>query len=357
MTTYGVLPVTEAAAKIAWLPSREAVARVARHLGCTLEAAALQIVGKGKAGLIRSLGLVEGRQVSPLSDAWNGTVDLLGYTMNPPEGSYEITNLELCFIDLVAAGLLPAPAERARWSAEEAIAYLIKGVPLPWKEWMGVGATASEIEQAEINLGQVISEGVPAWGWHPLEKRRKRIPSDAFRDERIEKKVLPVPGTFPKVVVRIDGNVGTSPPSRIAEYIGPLWRSIEVDAAALKQARPRLSATQAEPVIVDPATASTRRAPSTPAQPIERLPVKRWIEHARKQRRDRLAGLGPQPAAKLLAGWMKEGHYSPEKVVGWKRIKNILTDENKPLDDLSTRKRARKSKGARKAPGKRPRKA
>jgi hypothetical protein len=120
----------------------------------------------------------------------------------------------------------PAPAERARWLAEKAIAYLIKGAPLPWKEWM-VGATVSEIEQAEIDLGQAIREGVPAWGWHPLKKKRKRIPSKHFRDEMIENKVSVARQA--KVVARIDGNVGTSPPSRIADYVGPLWRKIEVD--------------------------------------------------------------------------------------------------------------------------------
>ena len=93
--------------------------------------------------------------------------------------SCEITNVELCFIDLVAAGLLPAPTERARWSAEEAVAYLVKGVPLPWKEWQG-RRIAAEIEQAEIDLGQAISEEVPAWGWHPL-RRGRRIPSADFR--------------------------------------------------------------------------------------------------------------------------------------------------------------------------------
>jgi hypothetical protein len=61
--------------------------------------------------------------------------------MQPPEVSYAITNLELCFIDLVAVGLLPAPAEKAWWPAKEAITYLVKGVPLPWEAWQGAGAS------------------------------------------------------------------------------------------------------------------------------------------------------------------------------------------------------------------------
>ena len=36
LTANGRQPVTEAVANIPWLPSGEAVARVARHLGCTL---------------------------------------------------------------------------------------------------------------------------------------------------------------------------------------------------------------------------------------------------------------------------------------------------------------------------------
>ena len=79
-------PVTEAVAKLSpWLSSREAVARVARHLGCTPEAAELQIVGKGKAGRIKARGVVEDQPVSPLPADWNGLVDLAGTTMNPPE--------------------------------------------------------------------------------------------------------------------------------------------------------------------------------------------------------------------------------------------------------------------------------
>ena len=93
---------------IPWLSSREAVARVARHLGCTPEDAELRIVGQGKAGRIKARGVIEGgrcRRSRP-----PGTTTSAGTTVRL-RASYEITNLELCFIDLVAAGLLPAPAE------------------------------------------------------------------------------------------------------------------------------------------------------------------------------------------------------------------------------------------------------
>jgi len=267
----------EAAASIPWSPLPEAVARVARHLGCTPEAAELQIISNGKSDRIKARGVIEGqsvplqivgegkgswskthgviesRPVSLLPAAWNGTINLTAATIKPPGVPYEITNIELCFIDLVAAGLLPEPTEKVCWSVEEAVAYWVKGVPLLWGAWQMAGASPAEIEQAEIDLGELISAGmVPAWGWHPLERRRKRIPSDHFRVEMIARKeVLPVSVTrLLKVVVHIDGTVGISPLSRTADYIGPRWERIEVDSAALRQARLR----SAEPKPAPPST-------------------------------------------------------------------------------------------------------
>jgi len=274
---------TEAVANIPWMPACEAIAPVACHLDCTPEAAKLQIVGEGKASRIKARGVIKGppeswgfpispdiasdcqAPVSLLPAGWNGTMDWASATMRPLGDSYEITNLEvhltnlittglLRFIDLITTGLLPAPEERARWAAEEAIAYLVTGFPFPWKTWQWAGAAPAEIEQAEIDLGEAILAGVPAWGWHPLERRRKRIPSDHFRAEMIERKeVLPVSvARLLKVVVRIDGTVGTSPLSRTAEYSGPRWQAIEVDSAALRQARPGPLTAQAAPIAPPP---------------------------------------------------------------------------------------------------------
>ena len=92
LTANGRQPVIEAAAKLSsWLSSREAVAHVARHLGCTLEAAERQIVDAGRGGRIKARGVVADQPVSPSAD-WNGRVDLAGTTMKPPEVAYEITN-------------------------------------------------------------------------------------------------------------------------------------------------------------------------------------------------------------------------------------------------------------------------
>src|SRR5262245_17258781 len=269
---------SEAAASIPWLPLSEAVARVARHRGCAPEAAELQIVDAGKGDRIKARGVIEGQSV-PLQIVGEGKSGRITVaTMKPRDVSCEITNVELCFIDLIATGLLPAPAEKARWSAAEAIAYFVKGVPLPWEAWQGAGASPAEIEQAEIDLAQAIGDGVPAWGRPRPFAPEGPIPADDFHADMIEAK-RPRLGR-PKVIVRIDGTVGVSPPQRSADYKGPPWSSIEIDSAALRQARPR----PAEP---EPALPSTL-AVSEPAQsslevpapvsppPQEPTPILKW---------------------------------------------------------------------------------
>ena len=200
----------EAAAKLSpWLLSREVVGSVARHLGCTTEAAELQIVGKGKAGLIRARGVVEDQPVSPLPAAWNGTIDLASATMRPPGASYEITNVTLCFGDLVAQRLLTAPAlGHARWSAAEALAWIIMGVPLALEEWAGLFELGGGMEQAGKELARMIGEDrVTAWG---------RIGSLQGPMEQMPGSDLRIPGfTW---VVRPDGDLGTSPAGRLAVF-------------------------------------------------------------------------------------------------------------------------------------------
>ena len=98
-TSNGVRPVTEADANSTptWLSRREAVDRVACHLGYPTENAWLRIIRYGRAGRIKARGRVaEGWAISLLSDAWR-------------EGPGEVTNLELLLDDLIEADLLPAP--------------------------------------------------------------------------------------------------------------------------------------------------------------------------------------------------------------------------------------------------------
>jgi hypothetical protein len=362
--------VNEAVANIPWLPLPEAAARVARHRGCTPEAAellivdagkndrikargviesqsvALRIVGEGKSGQIKAPAAIEGWPVSPLPAAWNGTIDFAAATMKPRGVSYRITNVELCFIDLIAAGLLPAPAEKARWLAQEAIAYLVKDVPLPWGAWQGAGAAPAKIGQAEIDLAEMIRAGVPAWGRPAPFAPERPIPADDFHVDMIEAKA-PRLGQ-PKVVVRIDGAVGTSPPQRSADYKGPPWSSIEVDSAALRQARlrlvepepaPAMESSRAEPVpLPEPApaegmgdqagaanpsqppqaprqsqqptnerelsSADAQPQPQSPNSPVAEVPKlsgKEWVPEAYARRPNELLAMGITGASKVLA--------------------------------------------------------
>jgi hypothetical protein len=295
--------VIEAAAKLPpWLPSREAVARVARHLGCTPEEAELQIVAKGRDGRVKARGLVEGQPVWATLADWHGTVDLPGFTMKPPEGSCEITNLELCFIDLIAAGL-PAPTEKAWWPAEEAIAYLVKGVPLPWGAWQGASASPPEIEQAEIDLGEAILAGVPAQGRLGPLAPLQPIPADTFHSSMIKGKALPVSvARRPKVVVDLEGYVTTWPRQRSADYRGPPWQAIEVDSAALRKARPRPLTTQADP------------APSSAPKKQSR---KRAVRQAPQQKRARA----------VLDRMFPDGNYPTEGQISWFELRHRFNDE------------------------------
>jgi hypothetical protein len=218
--------VTTAETKIAWLPMRVIVSLVARHLGCAVEYARSRIIQEAEAGRIKACGLtVEGWPVSPLPAAWHGV-------------DWDAA-VDLRLDDLIAADLLPAPAERARWPAVLALAYIIEGMPLTGKDW--TVEMVRQTERAEIDLGEAIGAGqVPAWGrrrpYGPIE----RIPDGDFRTEMVEMKVPPVSAArLPKVVIRVDGNLGISPAHRFADYRGPHWSSIECDSARLQQAFPR----------------------------------------------------------------------------------------------------------------------
>ena len=119
-------------------------------------------------------------------------------------------------------------AEKAWWPAEEAIAYLVKGVPLPWKEWMGAGATTSEIEQAGIDLARAIgADQVRAQGRLSPQGQMESLPGSDLRIQGF------------MWVVRPDGELGTNSPGRLAVFKGRRWYGIEVDSATVRQALPK----------------------------------------------------------------------------------------------------------------------
>src|SRR5262249_56857934 len=70
---------------------------------------------------------------------------------------------------------------------------------------------------------------------------KEKIPIGDLRAEMVERRARPpISAThLPKVVVRVDGNLGISPAHRVADYRGTHWSSIECDSTRLKQAFPK----------------------------------------------------------------------------------------------------------------------
>jgi hypothetical protein len=225
-----VLPVIEAAAKIpCWLPSREAIARVAHHHGYPTENAQLRIVRYVRARRITRGRTAEGWLVSLFPAGWREGADL------------DAANLELDELELIEASLLPAPGEsegpveRAWQPADRAVAYLITGYLVEWADW--TPEMTREMERGEIKLGDLCRHGLPTEGQKSLQAPRELIPRAHFRPEMVTMKAFPAnPLHLPKVVVRVDGTVGVSPRHRQQDYMGPPWCLIEVDWARLKPA-------------------------------------------------------------------------------------------------------------------------
>ena len=96
-----------------------------------------------------------------------------------------------------------------------------------------------ETARSEIRLSEAIREGLPARGRKKPGDPVEPIPASDLRPDMVETRDLPVNPLYPpKVVVRVDGTVGISPPHR-GNYIGPPWCSIEVHSATLRQVCPK----------------------------------------------------------------------------------------------------------------------
>jgi hypothetical protein len=224
-----VLPVIEAGVESTstWRPLREAIGPITRHLGYAVEHTRVRIVRYVRERRIRMRGRNEG---------------LLVYATGHGHGeiNWGDESIELCLDDLIEADLLPAPgrpegpAERGWQPADRAVAYIISGFLVDWGDW--TPEMIREREQGEIKLGEAIRDGLPAQGQKSLQGLMELMPRSDFRPEMVTRKALPVnPLRPPKVVVRVDGTVGVSPPQRLQDYMGPPWCSIEVDWAGLRQ--------------------------------------------------------------------------------------------------------------------------
>ena len=244
-----------------WLSRREAVDRVACHLGYPTENAWLRIIRYGRAGRIKARGRVaEGWAISLLSDAWR-------------EGPGEVTNLELLLDDLIEADLLPAPGrpegpeELTWWLEGRAHAYVIEGFPIEWGDW--TPEMIQQRERAEILLGEAIrADLVQARGRQTPHGPEEDVPGGDFSPERVERKSL----ARPKVILDVFGDLAILPRHLLQNYKGPHWCSIKVDSAAVKSAFPRPLIARIEP---EPAPAPPAEPPPEPKQPAPKKAAKR----------------------------------------------------------------------------------
>jgi hypothetical protein len=316
--------VSEAEITIPWLPLRVAAGCAASYLGCAEEDAKLRIVRKVEAGRVRARGVTsEDCPVSLLPASWrDGVVDWDAGSLKSSQ-LCEITNVELCFGDLVAAGLLTTTAlGRAWWTAAEALAWIIMGVPLALPEWAGLPELGSGMGQAGKELARAIAEGlVQARGRHG---QVKLIPGDDLRSDMIEVKAAPA-GPWPRVVVTVFGTLAISPPHR-GRYKGPPWESIEVDSATLRQAFPKPLRAERWPLIEAEPEPAPAVEPTPPAEPKQPAPAP-----SSPQSRDRAGALafrtlGNTGAASRRRGAAKTASAAGRAPVG--RVKKMATERS-----------------------------
>jgi hypothetical protein len=113
-----------------------------------------------------------------------------------------------------------------RWSAAQALAWIIKGVPLELKDW--TREMGPEIERAQIKLSRAIgADQVKAWGRPKPHALIEQIPSDQFRISGLT------------LIVNPHGDLATSPRHKLSAYQGQQWQDIEFDADEIKQAWPK----------------------------------------------------------------------------------------------------------------------
>jgi hypothetical protein len=113
-----------------------------------------------------------------------------------------------------------------RWLAAQALAWIIKRVPLELKDW--TSDMGPDIESAGKMLAGAMSAGhVRAWGRRTPHALIEQIPSDQFRISGLT------------LIVSPSGELTTSPPRKWFTYEGIRWQDIEFDADEIRRAFPR----------------------------------------------------------------------------------------------------------------------
>ena len=143
--------------------------------------------------------------------------------------SCEITNIELCLDDLIAADLLPAPAERAEWAAELGTRVHHRGRCRSSGK-SGPLSMGTEIERAGIDARRSnwrVDQGAGVGQTEPSKGRWSRYPVAIFAFRGLY-------GSYVPMV-----NWGPALRARLAVFQGRRWYGIEVDSATVRQAFPK----------------------------------------------------------------------------------------------------------------------
>jgi hypothetical protein len=111
-----------------------------------------------------------------------------------------------------------------KWSAAQALAWIIRQEPLELRQW--TADMGPMIKDAQMKLTAVIAAGeVQALGRKQSHGSVEQIPSDPFR----------IPGLA--VVVGVHGDMTALAPHKL--YEGPRWNLVEFEADDIKRAFPK----------------------------------------------------------------------------------------------------------------------
>jgi hypothetical protein len=120
-----------------------------------------------------------------------------------------------------------------RWSAAQALAWIIRKKPLELRVWLT--EMGPDIEPAGKMLAEAISAGhVRAWGRAKPHASLEQIPDDQFRISGLT------------LIVSSHGELATLPPHKLTSYKGRLWYGIEFDSDEIQRAFPKPPSTSAE---------------------------------------------------------------------------------------------------------------
>jgi hypothetical protein len=111
-----------------------------------------------------------------------------------------------------------------RWSAAQALAWVIQQKPVELREW--TNDMGPKIRDAQKKLAALIAAGkIEAWGRKEPHGLFEQIPDDPFRISGVA------------VVVGVHGDMTTTTPHK--PYTGPRWHSIEFEADEIKRECPQ----------------------------------------------------------------------------------------------------------------------